>query len=38
MLGAHTKNYHHAHDYVESFINQDACAQMTNCFYYGTAN
>jgi hypothetical protein len=38
MLGAHTKNYHHAHDYVESFINHDACAQMTNLFYYGTAN
>jgi spermidine/putrescine transport system substrate-binding protein len=38
MLGAHTKNYHHAHDYVESFINHNACAQMTNLYYYGTAN
>jgi spermidine/putrescine transport system substrate-binding protein len=38
MLGAHTKNYHHAHEYVESFINHNACAQMTNLYYYGTAN
>src|SRR5262252_1124203 len=38
MLGAHTKNYRHAHDYVESFINHNACAQMTNLYYYGTAN
>ena len=38
MLGANTPNYHHAHAYVESFINQAACAQMTNAFYYGTAN
>ena len=30
MLGADTKNYFHAHDYVESFINHDACAHMTN--------
>jgi spermidine/putrescine transport system substrate-binding protein len=38
MLGAHTKNYYHAHDYVESFINHTACAQMTNLYYYGTSN
>jgi spermidine/putrescine-binding protein len=38
MLGAHTKNYYHAHNYVESFINHNACAQMTNLYYYGTAN
>jgi spermidine/putrescine-binding protein len=38
MLGAQTQNYYHAHDYVESFINHDACAQMTNLFYYGTSN
>src|SRR5262249_52733842 len=38
MLGAHTKNYHHAHNYVESFINHDACAQMANLYYYGTGN
>ena len=38
MLGTNTKNYYHAHDYVESFINQKACAQMTNLFYYGTSN
>jgi len=38
MLGADTKNYYHAHDYVESFINQKACAQMTNLFAYGTSN
>jgi spermidine/putrescine transport system substrate-binding protein len=38
MLGAKTQNYYHAHEYVESFINHDACAQMTNLFYYGTSN
>ena len=38
MLGAHTKNYRHAHDYVESFINKAACADMTNTYYYGTSN
>lgn len=38
MLGAHTKNYRHAHAYVESFINQVACANMTNTYYYGTSN
>ena len=38
MLGANTANYHHAHEYVQSFINKDACAQMTNAFYYGTSN
>ena len=36
MLGANTKNYRHAHAYVESFINKKACAQMTNTYYYGT--
>jgi spermidine/putrescine-binding protein len=38
MLGAKTANYYHAHEYVESFINHAACVQMTNLFYYGTAN
>ena len=38
MLGANTKNYYHAHDYVESFINHKSCAQMTNLFAYGTSN
>jgi spermidine/putrescine transport system substrate-binding protein len=38
MLGKDTKNYHHAHKYVESFINQKACAQMTNLYAYGTSN
>jgi spermidine/putrescine transport system substrate-binding protein len=38
MLGAHTKNYRHAHDYVESFINKAACVDMMNVYYYGTAN
>jgi spermidine/putrescine transport system substrate-binding protein len=38
MLGANTKNYYHAHDYVESFINHNACANMTNLYYYGTSN
>ena len=38
MLGAHTKNYRHAHDYVESFINKAACVDMTNTYYYGTSN
>jgi spermidine/putrescine transport system substrate-binding protein len=38
MLGAQTQNYYHAHDYVESYINHDSCANMTNYFYYGTSN
>jgi spermidine/putrescine transport system substrate-binding protein len=38
VLGADTKNYHHAHQYVESFINKKAAAQMTNLFYYGNSN
>jgi spermidine/putrescine transport system substrate-binding protein len=38
MLGAKTKNYRHAHAYVESFINKKACAEMTNTYYYGNAN
>jgi spermidine/putrescine transport system substrate-binding protein len=38
VLGAHTQNYFHSHKYVESFINHHACVQMTNLFYYGTAD
>ena len=38
MLGAQTKNYYHAHEYVESYINHAACAQMSNLFYYGNSN
>jgi spermidine/putrescine transport system substrate-binding protein len=38
MLGAQTKNYYHAHAYVESYINHLAAAQMTNLFYYGNSN
>ncbi len=37
-LGSQTKNFFHAHKYVESFINHHACVQMTNLFYYGTAD
>jgi spermidine/putrescine transport system substrate-binding protein len=38
MLGANTKNYRHAHAYVESFINKAACTDLTNTYYYGNAN
>ena len=38
MLGAKTKNYYHAHAYVDAYINHAACAQMTNLYYYGTSN
>lgn len=38
MLGKNTKNYRHAHAYVESFINKAACADMTNVYYYGNSN
>jgi spermidine/putrescine transport system substrate-binding protein len=38
VLGAQTKNFFHAHKYVESFINHHACVQMTNLFYYGTSD
>jgi spermidine/putrescine transport system substrate-binding protein len=38
VLGSQTKNFFHAHKYVEAFINHHACVQMTNLFYYGTAD
>jgi spermidine/putrescine transport system substrate-binding protein len=38
MLGKDTKNYYHAHDYVESYINHKACLSLTNYFYYGSAD
>jgi spermidine/putrescine transport system substrate-binding protein len=38
MLGAKTQNYYHAHEFVESYINHDACADLTNLFYYGNSN
>jgi spermidine/putrescine transport system substrate-binding protein len=38
VLGKNTKNYYHAHQYVESYINHRACVNMTNLFYYGTAD
>ena len=38
MLGANTESYRHAHQYVESFINHDACVDLTNLFYYGSAD
>jgi spermidine/putrescine transport system substrate-binding protein len=38
VLGADTKNYYHAHKYVESFVNHTAMAQMTNLFSYGVSN
>jgi spermidine/putrescine transport system substrate-binding protein len=38
VLGSQTKSYYHAHKYAESFINHQACVQMTNLYYYGTAD
>jgi spermidine/putrescine transport system substrate-binding protein len=38
VLGSQTKNFFHAHKYVEAFINHHACVQMTNLFYYGTSD
>jgi len=38
MLGASTKSYRHAHEYVESFINHKAAVDMVNLFYYGNAD
>ena len=38
MLGQDTKNYYHAHEYVESYINKASCVQMMNAFTYGTSN
>jgi spermidine/putrescine transport system substrate-binding protein len=38
MLGADTKNYHHAHKYVESFITHKSNVQMVNLFYYGSSD
>ncbi|HVQ88913.1 MAG TPA: extracellular solute-binding protein, partial [Actinomycetes bacterium] len=37
-LGANTKNYHHVHDYVESFINKKASEDLINLYYYGASN
>jgi hypothetical protein len=37
MLGAHTRTSPRTR-LRESFINHNACAQMTNLYYYGTAN
>jgi hypothetical protein len=38
MLGANTKSYHHAHKYVESFLDHEACVDLVNLFYYGSAD
>ena len=38
MLGKDTKNYYHAHDYVESYINHAGCLSLTNTFAYGSAD
>jgi spermidine/putrescine transport system substrate-binding protein len=38
VLPKDTAGYHHAHAYVESFINKDACANLTNVFGYASAN
>jgi len=38
VLGRKTQEYLHAHAYVESFINHQACVQMTNLYDYGTAD
>jgi len=38
MLGKDTANYYHAHKYVESFINHQACLSLTNNFYYGSSD
>jgi spermidine/putrescine transport system substrate-binding protein len=38
VLGAQTKNFYHAHDYVESYINHNSAGQMTNLYYYGNSN
>jgi hypothetical protein len=38
VLGHKTQEYLHAHAYVESFINHQACVQMTNLYDYGTAD
>jgi spermidine/putrescine transport system substrate-binding protein len=38
MLGKDTKNYYHAHEYVESYVNHKSCLSLTNYFYYGSAD
>jgi spermidine/putrescine-binding protein len=38
MLGKDTKNYYHAHDYVEAYVNHKSCLSLTNYFYYGSAD
>jgi spermidine/putrescine transport system substrate-binding protein len=38
VLGKDTKNFHHAHRYVESFINKASAKDLTNLFAYANSN
>jgi spermidine/putrescine-binding protein len=38
VLGKDTENFHHAHRYVESFINKASAKNLTNLFAYANSN
>lgn len=38
IMGKGTQNYHHCHEYVDSFISKEACIDLTNTFVYASAN
>jgi spermidine/putrescine-binding protein len=38
IQGKGTENFRHNHEYVESFINHEACVDLTNLFAYGSSD
>ena len=38
IMGKDSKNYHHNHQYVDSFIDKAACVDLANTFVYASAN
>jgi spermidine/putrescine transport system substrate-binding protein len=38
IMGKDSKNYHHNHQYVNSFIDKAACVDLANTFVYASAN
>ncbi|MEA2184968.1 MAG: spermidine/putrescine transport system substrate-binding protein [Solirubrobacteraceae bacterium] len=38
VMGKGTQNYHHAHEYVDSFMSKEAAIDLANTFVYASAN
>ena len=38
VMGKDTQNWHHCHQYVNDFISKQNCINLTNTFYYGSAD